>query len=221
MFKKVLIADDYGIVNIGVAEVLTTLGITNVQKAQYCDEAYLKFKKAILDQDPFDLLITDLSFKKDHRKSKLTSGEDLIQAIRKEDLQLSIIVYSMHSLLQKVRILINTYQVNAYICKDRNGTVDLSHAIQTVYKKEQYLSQQVRGALQPKNHMEIDDYDIELVYQLSNGLTQEEISVLFKNNNTTPSSLSSVEKRLNKLRIQFKAQKPAQLVAVFKDLGLI
>ncbi|MGC1633782.1 MAG: response regulator, partial [Gelidibacter sp.] len=40
-------------------------------------------------------------------------------------------------------------------------------------------------------------------------------------NNTTPNSLSSIEKKLNKLRIQFKANNAIHLVAIVKDLGLI
>jgi|TARA_R110000787_G_scaffold59922_3_gene135807 transcriptional regulator len=38
-----------------------------------------------------------------------------------------------------------------------------------------------------------------IIKLLSNGLSQEEISHQFKNNQTSPGSLSSIEKRLNKL----------------------
>jgi hypothetical protein len=56
---------------------------------------------------------------------------------------------------------------------------------------------------------------------MSNGLSQDEISQLFKKNNISPSSLSTIEKRLNKLRIQFRANNAIHLVAIAKDLGLI
>ena len=76
-------------------------------------------------------------------------------------------------------------------------------------------------AFNANNNLEIDDFDIQLLKQLANGHSQEEISTHFKNNKISPSSLSSLEKRLNKLRIEFKANNAIHLVAIVKDLGLI
>jgi DNA-binding NarL/FixJ family response regulator len=221
MFKKVLIVDDHGIVNAGVSSVLKDFGINQIHNAQYCDDAYLKTKRAVFDKRPFDLIITDLSFKEDYREGKLSSGEDLIMALRQDYPDLPIIVYSMDDRLQKVRILINKYHVNAYVCKGRKGATELSKAINSINNKELFLSAQVENALSSKKDLEINDYDIELIRQLSKGLSQDEISNLFKNNNLSPSSLSSVEKRLNKLKDQFKANNAIHLVAIVKDLGLI
>jgi hypothetical protein len=69
--------------------------------------------------------------------------------------------------------------------------------------------------------LEFDDYDAKLLDQLSKGLSQDEISMLFKNNNTNPSGISSIEKRISKLRIQFNANNSTHLVTIVKDLGLI
>ena len=69
--------------------------------------------------------------------------------------------------------------------------------------------------------MEFDGYDVALITQLSKGWSQEEISQYFKTKNITPSSLSSIEKRINKLRIQFSANNTTHLVTIVKDLGLI
>lgn len=221
MFKKVLIVYDHDNINSGVLEILNTLGVKKVQQSQYCDDAFLKIKRAIFDKQPFDLLITDLSFKEDHRDVTLRNGQDLIAKLRIEYTLLPIIVYSMVDLLQKVRLLIGKYQVNAYVCKGRKGSIELSQAIQAVYNKEQFLSHQLKSALSPKANIEIDDFDIELVKQLSFGLLQNQISDYFKAHNITPSSVSSIEKRLNKLCIQFKADNATHLVAKMKDLGLI
>jgi DNA-binding NarL/FixJ family response regulator len=60
-----------------------------------------------------------------------------------------------------------------------------------------------------------------IIKLLSNGLSQEDISFQFKNNQTSPSSLSTIEKHLNKLKIQFKANNAIHLVAIAKDVGLI
>lgn len=223
MFKKVLIVDDHVTANSGVLEVLEQLSIENknVIKSQYCDDALLKIKRAVLDNEPFDLLITDLHFKKDHRQEELTSGDDLIKAIRTNNSKLPIIVFSGINLLQRVRLLFNDYNINGYVCKGRHASRELAQAIKAVYKEEQFLSLEVKNALSPKNDLEITDFDIELAKQLSFGKLQNQISNYFKANNITPSSVSSIEKRLNKLRIQFKADNATHLVAKMKDLGLI
>ena len=109
MFQKVLISDDLGSINKGVLSVLENLKIRSVQQVQYSDDAYLKIKRAILDDAPYDLLITDLSFVKDHREQKYPSGEDLIIDLKKEYPELKIVVYSVEDRLQKVRMLMNKY----------------------------------------------------------------------------------------------------------------
>lgn len=221
MFKKVLIADDLGSINQGIHTVLDTLGIKDIQQVQYCDDAYLRIKKGDLDQLPFDLVITDLSFKADHREQKYPSGEDLIKVLRQDHPELKIIVYSVEDRLQKVRALILNDNVNAYVCKGRHGLIELNKAINEVYSNKIYVSPQVAQALSNKSNLEIDDYDIELVKYLSKGLLQNEISQRLKNAKISPSSVSSIEKRLNKLRVQFKADNATHLVAIMKDLGLI
>ncbi|MGJ8550905.1 response regulator [Winogradskyella wichelsiae] len=221
MFNKVLIIDDHDAISRSVQQVLVTYKVKTIAVAQYCDDAFLKVKRAALDHEDYDLVITDLSFKKDHRNASFESGEDLIAALRKDFPKLPIIVYSMKDQLQKVRVLVNQYAVNGYVCKDRKGSIQLEEAIKAVAQNKRYLSPQVERAISPKNDLEIYDYDIQLLKLLSNGLSQEEISHNFKTNDISPNSLSTIEKRLNKLRIQFKANNAIHLVAIVKDLGLI
>ena len=66
MFKKVLIAEDLGWNTRNIEEEVKRLGAQEVVISEYCDDAYLKFLRAMNDGDPFDLLISDLSFKEDH-----------------------------------------------------------------------------------------------------------------------------------------------------------
>lgn len=221
MFKKVLISDDLGSINKGVLTVLNALGIHDIQQVQYCDDAYLQIKSAILKKEPFDLFITDLSFKPDHRASRLHSGEDIIQQLHKEQIPTKTIVYTVEDRFQKVRSLINDYNANAYVCKGRRGLDDLSSAINAVYNNEVFLSDQIKNALSKENNLEIESYDLALMKQLSLGQSKEQISAFFKSNNFTPSSLSSIEKRQNKLLITFKATNATHLISIVKDLGLI
>lgn len=221
MFKKVLISDDLDSINHGVMTVAASLGIKEVVQVQYCDDAYLKLNKAAMDGDPFDLLITDLSFKLDHRDQTYPSGDLLIKAVREAYPNLQIAVYTVEDRLQRVRALMQDRYADAYVCKGRKGLVELSHAIRALDKQECYLSPQIAHALNDKEALEVDDYDIALLQLLARGLSQDEVSAHFKNSHISPSSLSSIEKRLNKLRIQFKANNAIHLVAMVKDLGLI
>ncbi|MFD0993185.1 response regulator [Tenacibaculum geojense] len=221
MFSKVLISDDLGSINEGVTSVLNELNIKLFDKVQYCDDAYLKLKKAKIDSNPYDLIITDLSYIPDHREQRFSSGEELIKAIREEGFNLKIIVFSIEDKIQKVRALLEKYNINAYVCKSRYGLKDLKLAIEKVNNNETWVSNQVQQALSKKTTLEITDYDVNLLESLANGLSQEEISIQFKNKNLSPSSLSSIEKKLNKLKIQFKANNAIHLVSIVKDLGVI
>lgn len=221
MFSKVIVADDLGSINQGVSSVLSKMRIDNVDQVQYCDDAFLKIKRAILDNEPYQLLITDLSFKGDHREPKLISGEDLVEALHKESIDIKIIVYSIEDRLQKVRNLFLKFNIDSYVCKGRNGLSELTKAIKENYKDEQYISPLVENALSPKIDLEITDYDIDLIKQLSQGVSQEQISEVYKQKNVSPSSLSSIEKKINKLKDQFKANNTTHLVAIVKDMGLI
>ncbi|WP_291959250.1 DNA-binding response regulator [Maribacter sp.] len=221
MFKKVLVAEDMEDINKGVFSLLTELGVSQIDQVQYCDDAYLKVKRADLDDVPYNLVISDLSFKIDHRSQAYPSGHSLVAKLKSEFPDLKVIVYSVEDRLQAVRTLFNQHHINAYVCKSRNGLKNLTKAINEVAKDDHYLSPEVSNAFSSENELEIDDYDISLLDNLSKGLSQDEISALYRKENISPASLSSIEKRLNKLRVQFNANNAIHLVAIVKDLGLI
>lgn len=221
MFQKVLISDDLDSITQGVAAVLEGLGVPEIIPVKYCDDAYLKIKKAEMDEVPFDLLITDLSFKLDHREQRFHSGEDLIRELRRSLPDLSIIAYSVEDRPMKLRKLMNGLEVNGFVNKGRNGLKELEECIHMVGQGEQYLSPELDAVLRGDNPLEFDDYEAMLLDLLSKGQSQEEISEFFRENGISPSSLSSIEKRLNKLRTDFKASNVVHLVSIVKDLGLI
>jgi DNA-binding NarL/FixJ family response regulator len=221
MFQKVLISEDMGSISNGIVSVLEALQIGNIQQVQYCDDAYLKIKRASLDERPFDLLITDLSYKADHRQQKYPSGEILIKVLKQEYPTLKIIAYSVEDRPQKVRMVMLDSHADAYVCKGRSGLRELDEAIAAVCNNQTYLSPQIGNALRETSNAEIEDYDIEILKLLSQGQSQEEISQNFKAKNIAPSSLSAVEKQILRLRNQFNAKNSTHLISIAKDLGLI
>ena len=221
MFQKVIIADDLGSINEGVQHILNTFQVPYIKQVQYCDEAYKLIKKAEMDGIPYDLLISDLSFVADHRKQQFASGDELAAALKKEHPELNIIIYSVEDRFQRVRQLYNDTGVNAFVCKGREGISDLKAAIMAVYKGERYVSPRVAMAMSDHEDLQIDEYDITLMRLLSYGYSHEEISKELVARNESPSSLSAIEKKMSKLKIQFRANNSVHLVALVKDLGLI
>lgn len=221
MFKKVLVSDDLECINQGVISVLNSLKIEHITQVAYCDDAFLQIEKAILDETPFELLITDLSFVADHRTQQYPSGESLIRALKQKHPNLKVIAYSVEDNLQKVRTVVLECKADAYVCKGRHGLKQLAQAIEEVYLGKQFLSPQVANAINKKLPIEISDYDVEILKLLSHGFIQKEISINFTENNVNPASLSSIEKKISKLCDHFKAKNTTQLVAIVKDLGLL
>ncbi len=222
MFSKVIIAEDLDSINLAVHEALIQLKITNLHSTKYCDDALLKVKKAIQDNAPFELLVTDLSFKEDYRKNQLKSGEDLIEAIRALQPNIKIVVFSIEDKSYRIKSLFENQHIDAFVIKGRNSIPELKKAIETVYNtNEKYISPDMAFVLQDKIVNEIDDYDLELIKHLSVGVSQEEMESTFKELGITPNSKSTIEKRLNKLKIYFKAKNTVHLIAITKDLGLI
>lgn len=221
MFKKVLVADDIDSINHAVASVLRGFNIQKVEYAQYCDKAYVKAKKAILDEDPFDLLICDLSFKTDHREVKIPGGKDLIMLLKQEDPNLKVLVNTIEDNPHIVKSLWSSGHIEAYVCKDRNGMQELKDAISTLSKGETYNSPRLERSMKLENLVLLKEFEVKLLTAISNGYTQDEIQEKFKKENVTPSSKSAIEKRLKELREEFNAKTTPHLISIVKDLKLI
>lgn len=220
MFQKVLVVEDLDSIGYGIAQMLTKETMScEVHQALYCDDAYLKFLRAQQDESPFDLLITDLSFKTDHRGGKIDAGDKLIRALKEKAPHLKTIVYSVEDRPSKVRALFEQLGINGYVVKSRRGLKHLVEAIQTLGNDETYIAPEMMGLMNGKEAFEIQDYDVALLGALSNGQSQKEISVYFKENDIHPCSVSAIEKRLNLLKLELNAKNVVQLVAMVKDMG--
>lgn len=221
MIHKVLIAEDIDSINEGLGKHLReTFGVEIVQ-AKYCDEAYLKIKRAILDEDPFDLLITDLSFKEDHRNTNLKDGEMLVAKLREEGIAIKTIMYSIEDRPYKLKNLVNKLNLDAFVTKGRNSINEMTQILTDMMNGREVSTLNNDVHLSEEEVMNIDEYDVALLSRLSEGLSQEEIGNDFKASGIKPASLSSIEKRINKLKISLKAKNTIHLIAIAKDMGII
>ncbi|MFC4479665.1 response regulator [Flavobacterium chungangensis] len=222
MFKKVLVAEDLDSISIAVVQVLEELQVPVIHHVKYCDEGLLKVKKALAEKEPYDLMITDLSFKSDHRKVTLNSGDELVEAVNKVQPELKKIVFSIEDKSYRIKTLFNELGINAYVTKGRNSISELRNAIESTFNNEEkVLSSDLSFNFNDKALIEIESYDISILKLLSQGYILESISREFKDSSITPNGTSSIEKRINKLKIYFKANNNVHLIAIAKDFGLV
>ncbi len=221
MFKKILIAEDHESINISVQKTLEDLNIPIVDYVYYCDDAIGKIQKALREKQPYDLLITDLYYEEDHHTQTLKDGEDLIKKAKELQPDLKVIVFSAERKSGVIENLFSDYQINGYVQKARNDSKDLKKSIASVYIGENYLSFDLKQEMKKFNNYEFSAYDIVIVSLLSKGVLQKNIPTHLKEKNINPSSLSSVEKRLNSLKEDLSVKSNEQLVAFCKDIGII
>jgi len=221
MFEKVLIAEDHESANISVRKTLEDLGVAKAQYVYYCDDALTWMQNALKNSQPYDLLITDLYFEEDYSKQKLDGGADLIKAIKKEQPELKVIVFSAESRPAAISNLFKELSIDAYVRKARNDAQTLKQAINAVYKGAKYISPDLKQAIKEKNSYEFTPFDITIISLLSQGTLQKDIPLYLQQNKIKPSGLSSVEKRLNLMKEVLEFSKNEQLVAYCKDIGLI
>jgi len=221
MFHTVLIAEDHQSVKISVEQTLKDLGIGEPHYAYYCDDALLRLKKAMQDGKPYDLLITDLSFDEDGREQMIGSGTALIEAARKLQPGLKVLVFSAEPNPAVVTLLFRQHDINGYVRKGREDALELKEALQTISNNKKHIPAEFQQAIRAKNAHDFTGYDIMIISQLAKGTLQKDIPLYLQQQNITPSSLSSIEKRLNQIKEVLEFTKNEQLVAYCKDHRII
>ncbi len=222
MFSKVLVAEDYEIANQGIIKVLNEeLGIQNLHESKYCDDAYLKFRKAYQDNNPFQLLITDLSFKEDHKIQVRTSGIDLIKDVKSIQSDIKVIVYSQEDRPDKINMLFEKLSINGYVCKGQNAIKELLACLHGVYQDQIVFPPVLTQQSESGGMVHLDDLDMMLLEELAKGYTKKEIRLKLIQLNITPNGESSIDKRVSRLFDSFQAKNTTHLIAIVKDLGLL
>lgn len=221
MFNKVLIAEDHEIANLSLQKVLESFASVEAKYVYYCDDALAWISSALRSGEPYDLLITDLSFEDDGNKQKIQSGYELIRAVKVIQPDIKIIVFSGEERSAVIGRIFKELCVDGYVRKARRDGEQLRAALQAVYKGEKYISIDIKQSLKQSNAFEFLAVDIEIVRLLSLGVLQKEIPGHLKAKQISPSGLSSIEKRLNAMREGLGFSKNEQLVSYLKDKGFI
>ena len=221
MFKKVLIAEDFQGDNKSIVDTLKEkLGIPYLYEELYCDKAYNRISVALQENDPFELLVTDLSFKESHLEQKLNSGEELIAAVRKIQPDIKIIVNSMEDNPSKVQALFNQLNIDGYVCKGRQSLNELVMAVQHANENKAYTSPQINLNAN-SNVFQLEELDLIVLKSLADGYSKREIREQLIKQNIKPNSESAIDKRVSKLFVEFGVKNSTELVAKLIRNGII
>jgi two-component system capsular synthesis response regulator RcsB len=223
MFKKVLIAEDEDFMNISLRATLKELGVVqdNRDYVSYCDDALNRVKKAIQECKPYELLITDLSFLEDSRKQEISSGIELIKAVKEIQPEIKILVFSVDHRRSMASSLFSDFGIDGYVPKTRGAAADFRSAINSIYQDKKYLSPNLLQDIKPHHSYKFTELEKTIVSLLSQGYSQIQVSVYLESNKIKPSSLGSVEKSLKHLKTVLNISTPTQLIGYCKDKGII
>ena len=221
MFEKVLIAEDHESANISVQKTLSEIGATHVDYVYYCDDALLRIRKAVADGSPYQLMISDLSFEEDHRKQVINDGVQLVQMAREVQPNLKILIFTAENKLATIAHLMNKMGVNGYVRKARNDAKELKSALEAIKNNKTYLNRELTQAINQQNSYDFSEFDVLILSLLSKGLQQKNFPTILQQNGIKPSGLSSVEKRINRMKEKLNFKTNEQLIAFSKDLGII
>ncbi|WAC39358.1 response regulator [Pedobacter sp. SL55] len=222
MFKKVLIAEDHETINYSIQRTLEELKIPHDSRnyVYYCDDAIKRIEKAINDGEPYELLITDLSFEEDMPGQQITTGQALIAAARKIQPNLKVLIFSIENRASVAQSLFDELNIDAFVPKARRDAQDLRDAIQHTYHGKKHFSANLKKDFEEKHH-QFNEFDTELVFLLSQGVPQKNIPHYLQQKNIKPSGLSSVEKRLSTIKTKLNIFSNEQLIAYCKDKKII
>lgn len=221
MFRKVLTVEDHDHANLSVQHALKTLDIEDIKYVYYCDHAFSWINHAIRDGSPYDLLVTDLYFEEDGEPQQLQGGVELIRAVRDVQPDLKIIVFSTEGRPVIIADLFEKHGIQGYVRKARRDGQYFKQAIESVAMGRIYRSPDIEQLLRKDHVYEFGPLDIAIIELLAQGVLQKEIPDWLKQRNLSPSSLSSIEKKLAHMKEMLGFSKNEQLIAYCKDLGVI
>ena len=221
MIDKVIIAEDQEFTNLSVQKTMEDLKVKQYDYAFYCDDAFAKIQLAQKKGEPYDLLITDLSFEDDGTPQQIHDGIELIRAVRAIQPSILILILSGQHRPVDIHNLFEHNEVDAYVRKARHDVQELKSAMHALSKGQRYYPRSLAQQIKRSNTYEFTDFDITIIRLLNEGYQQNEIPAYLKQHNIKPSSLSSIEKPLSQIREELGFLNNQQLMVFCSNAGLL
>ncbi len=135
-----------------------------ISSAFDCDEGF-RILNSFKVEAPVDLLITDLTFRRQPDTRLIKDGQALLQKIMELKFKLPRIVYSSHDELKFIHPVMQNFKPEGYVLKSSDSTSELLLAIPRILKGKTYYSQEVLS-IQKKRFafaLQLDDIDKKII----------------------------------------------------------
>ncbi|WP_299015150.1 response regulator [uncultured Polaribacter sp.] len=219
---RILIADDHQLVIQGILCSLKEVGDFDVVTVNTSDAAFeaIQTNRKI---NPFHILFTDLSFDNTTIDAKLDGGEELIKAIRNNEIDIKIGVITGHTETNRVYNVIHNLNPNAYILKSNCDATELGFAISKMLEGQFYYTHEIHQKIMRRNMIQIqmDDIAVQILKALPNHPKIANLESVILKGDGTAIKLRSIETKLANLRTDLNANNNTDLVLKAKELGII
>lgn len=217
--KNILIVDDHPFIIEGYKNAITRYNPEQyeffISQAHDCRSGY----DIIEDNNTpvFDIAFLDISMPA-YEEKDIFSGEDLAKLLSVKMPSCKIILLTMYTELLKIKTIIRAIQPNGLIIKNDLTFEELLLAFDKVMKNEKYYSQSVVKMLNQSTHnaIEIDQYDKQILFHLSNGVSSNDMLP------NIPISLNAIEKRKKHLKelLKIRSGSDEDLIKEARSKGL-
>ncbi|MFZ9045437.1 MAG: response regulator [Cyclobacteriaceae bacterium] len=133
MNPKILLADDHKIIRDVLARLITESITDDLSIATNGKEALNK-----LEQEQFDLLITDLNM-------PVMDGLELVRNLSNQNIEVKTLVLTMRDDAETIEALMQ-FKIDGYVLKE-GDTEEFKNAVEMILKNGQYFSDEVKPFL--------------------------------------------------------------------------
>ena len=219
---RILVADDHQLVIQGILCSLKEIGDFDVVTTNNCDTAF-ELIKAHEKTTPFQILFTDLSFDNTTEETNLDGGEELIKAIKNNEIDIKIAVITGHAETNRVYNVISNLNPNAYLLKSKCDATEIGFAVQKILANDYYYTHEIHQKIMRRNIVQIqmDDIAIQILKELPNHAKISNLEGVIIKADDSFLKLRSIETKLCNLRSDLNAKNNTDLVLKAKELGII
>ncbi len=192
-----------------------------VSKAFDCDEGF-RILNASKVEFPVELLITDLTFRRQPECRSIKNGMEFLQKLKTLNYHLPRIVYSSHDELLFIHPVMKNFEPEGYILKARDSTEELIFAIRRITQGKTYYSQEVLNSQKQRFFFaeQLDYIDEKIIAFLPeiNSITDWE--TLYETGKM-PIKYKSVNKRLHAIFEKLDVANEKQLLLKLQKMAII
>ena len=219
---RILIADDHLLVIQGLLCSLQEIGNFEIVTTNNCDDAF-QLIKSNLTTNPFQILFTDLSFDNSTKDTNLDGGEELIKAIRNNEIDIKIGVITGHTETNRVFNVISNLEPNVYLLKSKCDAKELGFAVDQMLLNKKYYTHEIHQKIMRRNIIQIqmDDIAIQILRELPNHPKLANLEGVIIKGDGSVLKIRSIETKLRGLRADLNAVNNTDLVLKAKELGVI